>query len=122
MRNILIATAFVLSTAAAPFAAPMFSGGDAGSVLTGENGMTLYIFDADEAGMSNCYDECATNWPPYIAEDGAAAEAPYSLVERNDGAMQWAYDGQPLYFWVNDSAPGDTTGDGVGGVWHIVLE
>jgi len=33
--------------------------------------------------------------------------------------MQWAKDGAPLYFWIGDSATGDTNGDGVGGVWHI---
>ncbi|MCB1351011.1 MAG: hypothetical protein KDK11_21085, partial [Maritimibacter sp.] len=27
--------------------------------------------------------------------------------------------GMPLYTWVNDTAPGDVTGDGVNGVWHL---
>jgi predicted lipoprotein with Yx(FWY)xxD motif len=27
---------------------------------------------------------------------------------------------RPLYNWKNDQKPGDITGDGVGGVWHIV--
>ena len=46
----------------------------------------------------------------------------YTLVQRKDGTMQWAYDGKPLYLWKKDTKPGDMTGDGVGGVWHVALE
>jgi len=89
--------------------------------LAAENGMTLYIFDEDSTGKSNCYDSCAVSWPPYLVEAGAAAPgAGFTRVQRRDGTEQWAKDGAPLYFWVGDTAPGDTTGDGVGGVWHIV--
>jgi len=91
-----------------------------GTILTDTNDMTLYIFDKDEPGVSNCYEQCAINWPPYFAEDGAMAEGEFGLVERNDGKMMWAYDGMPLYYWKDDVSPGDTTGDGVGGVWHVV--
>jgi predicted lipoprotein with Yx(FWY)xxD motif len=87
--------------------------------LTAENGMTLYTFDKDSAGTSNCYDSCAASWPPYIADAGASMDG-LTTVTRNDGSLQWAKDGAPLYFWIGDSAPGDTTGDGVGGVWHVV--
>jgi predicted lipoprotein with Yx(FWY)xxD motif len=45
-----------------------------GKIYTDHNGMTLYIFDKDEAGKSNCYDQCAVNWPPLMAEAGAMAE------------------------------------------------
>jgi predicted lipoprotein with Yx(FWY)xxD motif len=92
-----------------------------GTVLADADGMTLYIFDRDEPGVSNCYDNCAINWPPLIATEGAMAEGMYSLVTRTDGTMQWAYEGMPLYYWKNDAAPGDTTGDGVGDVWHVVV-
>lgn len=88
--------------------------------LTAENGMTLYVFDKDSAGVTNCYDNCAVNWPPYLAAAGAAAPSDgFSTVQRRDGTQQWNKDGAPLYFWVGDTAPGDTNGDGVGGVWHI---
>jgi predicted lipoprotein with Yx(FWY)xxD motif len=33
--------------------------------------------------------------------------------------MMWVYKGKPLYTWKNDKAPGDTTGDGVNGTWHL---
>ena len=46
----------------------------------------------------------------------------WTLVARTDGTMQWAYDGKPTYFYVGDAAAGDITGDGVGGVWHMIAE
>lgn len=90
-----------------------------GKLLTDKNGMTLYTFDKDKAGKSVCYDGCAVIWPPYIAGESAEAKGSWGLVERKDGSMQWTYNDQPLYTWVGDQKAGDTTGDGVGGVWHV---
>ncbi len=86
--------------------------------LTADNGMTLYTFDKDSAGTSVCYDKCAANWPPYVAADSADMPG-LGTVERKDGSKQWAKDGMPLYFWVGDTQPGETNGDGMGGVWHV---
>ncbi|WP_216665256.1 hypothetical protein [Pseudoruegeria sp. HB172150] len=94
--------------------------GMAGGVMTDLKGMTLYTFDNDTAGTSNCYGGCAQSWPPFIAQAGAAAEGPFSLVTRKDGAQQWAVNGMPLYYWAGDRKAGDVNGDGVGGVWHVI--
>ena len=91
-------------------------------VLTDANGLTLYIFDKDAPGVSNCYDQCAEKWPPLFADADAMAEGEFSVVERTDGTKMWAYKSMPLYYWVEDMAPGDTKGDGVGGVWHLAVE
>ena len=91
-------------------------------VLTDANGMTLYTYDKDTAGVTNCYDKCAENWPPLFADDGAAPEGDFTLVDRTDGTKMWAYKGMPLYLWVKDTQPGETTGDGVGEVWHTAVE
>lgn len=87
--------------------------------LVGPNGMTLYTFDKDTAdsGKSVCNGPCATNWPPLTATAAPAGDG-YSLVKRDDGAMQVAYKGKPLYYWIKDSKPGDRTGDGVNNVWR----
>lgn len=90
-----------------------------GQVLVGTHDMTLYTFDNDSAGLSSCYDECAENWPPFIAMKGAKPSGDYSLVKRKDGNEQWAKDGMPLYYWVKDKKAGDVTGDGAYGVWHV---
>lgn len=96
-------------------------------VLTNAAGMTLYTFDKDVQGSaSNCYDEgdskCATNWPPLFADAAAVAEGDFTIIDRKDGTKIWAYKGWPLYLWIKDTAPGQTTGDGVGGVWHTAIE
>ena len=83
------------------------------------NGMTLYTFDKDAGGKSVCNGDCATNWPPLLVKDGEKAEGKWSQIKRDDGAMQWAYDGKPLYTFVKDKKAGDKTGDGVKDVWHI---
>lgn len=94
---------------------------DLGYVLTGPDGMTLYTYDNDAPGVSNCDGGCAENWPPFFVGEGAMPGDGWSIVERADGAPMWAYQDQPVYYWVNDLEPGDTTGDGVGGVWHVII-
>src|SRR5512146_1343305 len=37
-----------------------------GSFLTDEKGMSLYLFTKDVPNTSNCYDKCATAWPPLL--------------------------------------------------------
>ena len=88
--------------------------------LTDAKGMTLYTFDKDAPGKSNCNGQCAVNWPPMMAA-GAPPSADWTMVKRDDGAMQWAYKGKPLYGWIKDTKPGEMTGDGVGGSWHTAM-
>jgi len=97
-----------------------------GAILVGPEGMTLYMFKNDEPGTTNCYDQCATNWPPLTVESadalvkGVNMPGELSTVERTDGALQVAYNGWPLYYWKDDAARGDTTGEGVGDKWYTV--
>lgn len=111
--------AFAASAAAAaePAAtAPMAKSG----MFVDAKGMTLYTFDKDAAGKSACNGQCATNWPPLIVADGAKASGDWTIVVRDDGLKQWAYKGKPVYTWIKDTKPGDTTGDGfLNGAWHI---
>lgn len=89
-------------------------------VLTNNAGMTLYTFDKDVAGSgkSVCNGDCAVKWPPLAASASAKASGDYTVITRDDGSRQWAYKGKPLYLWINDKQPGDTTGDGVNNVWR----
>jgi predicted lipoprotein with Yx(FWY)xxD motif len=97
-----------------------------GNILVGPTGMTLYMFTNDQPGVSNCYDQCAENWPPLLVDSADAAVAGVNLVgelgttERTDGTLQVTYNGWPLYYWHDDVARGDTTGEGVGDVWFTV--
>ncbi len=89
------------------------------ALLTDQKGMTLYVFDKDMDGKSMCNGPCATNWPPLAASADAKAMGKYTVITRDDGIKQWAYQGKPLYTWAKDGKPGDTTGDGVNSVWHV---
>lgn len=94
-----------------------------GKILVAANGMTLYVFDKDTANTSNCYDTCATNWPPLTVTGepvGDGVSGKLGTTTRKDGTTQATIDGKPLYYWKNDQKPGDATGDGIQGVWHVV--
>jgi predicted lipoprotein with Yx(FWY)xxD motif len=90
-----------------------------GKALVDGKGMTLYVFDRDAAGKSNCNGQCATNWPALSAGADAKPSGDFTVIARDDGGKQWAYKGKPLYTWSKDAKPGDATGDGVNSVWHI---
>lgn len=92
-------------------------------ILVNSAGMTLYIFDKDVAGSgkSGCNGPCAGIWPALTAA-GVPATPPYSVVTRDDGAMQLAYNGKPLYLYVSDKKPGDRAGDNFKDVWHVVKD
>jgi len=99
--------------------------GAVGAYLTGEDGMTLYTFTPDSAGKSTCTDACATKWPPFVvvADDtlkpDAGVTGKLSTFARADGTLQVALNGAPLYYYAGDANAGDTTGEGVGGKWHV---
>jgi predicted lipoprotein with Yx(FWY)xxD motif len=90
-----------------------------GKALVDGKGMTLYVFDHDTTGTSNCNDQCAINWPPLMAAADAKPSGQWTVVTRKDGGKQWAYKGLPVYTFHKDTKVGDVTGDGVNNVWHI---
>lgn len=94
----------------------------AGGVLVNSAGMTLYTFDKDVAGSgkSTCNGPCAALWPPIAAEDGTSGSGDYSIVSRDDGTKQWAYQGKPIYLYAKDEKPGDMKGDNFKNVWHVI--
>lgn len=122
LKKITLATSIVTVALMSSLATAGNYGSKGGDMLTDLNGMTLYTFDKDKKGESVCYDGCAAKWPPYLASDHAKGKKGFKVITRKDGSKQWAYKNQPLYTWVGDAQPGDTTGDGVGGVWHIAKE
>ncbi len=103
-----------------------------GKILTANGGLTLYRFLNDEKGKSNCNGACATVWPPLVVDAGMAPTAGAGVngtlgtITRDDGTLQVTYNDLPLYFFAGnanapaDVAPGDTNGQGIGGVWFIV--
>ena len=89
------------------------------------NGNTLYVFDDDEAGVSNCVDDCVVTWPPLTVKgDVSAGDGVGTLdtIKRDDGTKQVTHNDQPLYYYSLDVGVGDQSGDGVNdGAWHMVV-
>jgi predicted lipoprotein with Yx(FWY)xxD motif len=129
-------TAATSAPTASPTTAPAAASGDAnavvqvrdvgslGKVLVTPAGLTLYTFksDAPNSGKSACSGGCAATWPP-LTTTAATVPAPagvtgsFALITRDDGAKQVTFNGQPLYRYAADAAPGDAKGDGIGSVW-----
>jgi predicted lipoprotein with Yx(FWY)xxD motif len=97
-----------------------------GTVLVAPDGMTLYTYKPDGAGSSACTGGCAQAWPPLAAKSVPALPAGWtgkvSLITRDDGSQQVAYDGHPLYGYSGDMGHGDANGQGLGGVWFVVTK
>lgn len=99
-----------------------------GEHLAAQEGHAVYLFSGDRENESICYDACALAWPPVLVEDEPVAgegvdAAKLGMVERRDGEMQVTYGGSPLYYFIQDNAPGDTAGQatlGFGASWHLV--
>jgi len=83
--------------------------------------MTLYHFDNDTTGTSNCTGTCATTWPPlkFTGTGTPTGTTNLTVITRTDGTKQVAYKGMPLYHYSGDNKPGDTQGDGLFGLWHV---
>jgi len=92
--------------------------------LTDPNGMTLYTYakDVPGSGKSECSGACAFAWPPFLAGAGAQGSGNWTLIKRDDGRMQWAYKGRPVYTYVKDTKPGEMSGDKDGGVWFVATQ
>jgi predicted lipoprotein with Yx(FWY)xxD motif len=121
MKTLIVSAGLLAAIAFAAFAAEPAKMVDTkmGKILANAKGMTLYTFDKDAMGKSNCDEACLKKWPAFHAAAKAKAEGEWTLVKAADGKEMWAYEGKPLYTFAGDKKPGDMTGDGVGGVWHV---
>ncbi|MBB4574538.1 hypothetical protein [Rhizobium lentis] len=121
MKTLIVSMGLLAATVLSAFAAEPAKMVDTkmGKILANAKGMTLYTFDKDTMGKSNCDEACLKKWPAFHAAAKAKAEGEWSLVKAADGKEMWAYEGKPLYTFAGDKKPGDMTGDGVGGVWHV---
>jgi len=95
------------------------------TVLTDDEGYTLYWFGPDSATKSACQGSCARSWLPVTgpATWGPGVTGSIGAIVRPGGALQATYNGHPLYATTADTGPGQTKGNGVwshGGEWHEV--
>jgi predicted lipoprotein with Yx(FWY)xxD motif len=93
-----------------------------GEIVVDGDGRTLYVFTNDTGSESTCYGTCETAWPPLVGEvtAGPGITGELGTSARTDGRSQVTLDGHPLYYYASDVDPGDTSGQGVGGIWFVV--
>jgi predicted lipoprotein with Yx(FWY)xxD motif len=118
------------SSASAPAAGTVITtrSGSAGAFLTDGSGRTVYLWAKDGMNMSACSGACAQAWPPVPATGtltaaGGAMASDLGTITRSGGTKQVTYDGHPLYYFVGDSAAGQTNGQGsdnFGAKWWLV--
>lgn len=102
--------------------------GSKGTYLVGPSGRALYMWVADSNGKSACSGTCAQNWPPLTTTTGPKAASGVNAsdlgtIQRSDGAKQVTYKGHPLYYFIEDSGPGMTSGEGsdnFGAKWWLM--
>jgi len=99
-----------------------------GSILVDAQGRTLYIFEKDRKGMSACDTTCVKFWPPLVSRTTPRAakgvqKAMLGVTRPHNGRRQVTYAGHPLYTFVGDKTPGDTSGEGqtnFGAEWYAL--
>jgi predicted lipoprotein with Yx(FWY)xxD motif len=104
------------------------SAGGLSPIVENGAGFTLYRFDKDSPNpaVSNCNGACAATWPPVLVRPGTRVfldgvpKHEVGVVRRADGALQLTLGGWPIYRFSKDTAPGQTNGEGVGGIWFAV--
>jgi predicted lipoprotein with Yx(FWY)xxD motif len=99
-----------------------------GGTLVDANGRTLYLFAGDRTNVSRLSGAGLSVWPRFIAtglvkaSNGAQA-AKIGTITSPSGIRQVTYNGHPLYYYVGDSAPGSTRGQGLnqfGALWYVL--
>lgn len=99
-----------------------------GDYITDKDGRSLYMFDLDEDMNSNCHDDCATTWLPYLVDSGVTVygdirEELLGRFPRTDGRNQLTFNKMPLYYYSRDTSEGDIEGHGLmsfGGRWYVM--
>jgi predicted lipoprotein with Yx(FWY)xxD motif len=92
-----------------------------GDVVVDANGRTLYAFANDQGTTSACTGGCAGIWPPLMATGTPTGGTGIDATKLSAAPSgQVVYGGHLLYLYAQDMAAGDTKGQGVGGIWHVV--
>jgi predicted lipoprotein with Yx(FWY)xxD motif len=102
--------------------------GPLGTYLTDSAGRTLYLFASDTSTSSTCTGQCLTYWPPLTTTSsahtsGRVAANLVGTIPANGAGEQVTFAGHPLYYFAQDTSPGDIAGQGsnaFGARWWLV--
>jgi predicted lipoprotein with Yx(FWY)xxD motif len=98
--------------------------GQSETVLTNAQGLTLYYFTADSATQSAVSGNLAQIWHAqlFTGSGGPTSSTPLTgklSVQTDINGNQIEYNGHPLYTFSGDTAPGQTNGEGITGMWFV---
>ena len=98
--------------------------GQSKMVLTDVHGKTLYYFTADSATQPTCSSSCAQTWLPLLFTGSGVPTSSTSLpgqlsVQMDANGSHVEYNGHPLYTFSKDTAPDQTNGEGLFGMWFV---
>ena len=80
--------------------------------------LPLYIFDGEPAEQSACDKICSAVWPIIQAQKTDKPLGLWTIVQRDDGRLQWAFRNKPLYTYFEDSSI-DVRGVGKNMDWYL---
>jgi predicted lipoprotein with Yx(FWY)xxD motif len=116
LGTLAVAVVPLVSSAGADAATVELRNTSFGEILTDANGMTLFVFSSDPKGMDVCMTitHCTSVWPPLTVE-GPITAAPginqkkLGTITLPDGSHQVTYRKHPLYGYVGNASPGETS-------------
>jgi predicted lipoprotein with Yx(FWY)xxD motif len=99
-----------------------------GKILFDGRGRVLYLFARDRGSRSSCYGACAKAWPPFLTRGAPRGvrgvdSKLLGTTKRRDGTLQVTYAKHPLYYFKEDTKPGQIKCQNVsnfGGLWLVV--
>jgi predicted lipoprotein with Yx(FWY)xxD motif len=97
-----------------------------GTIVVNGKGRSVYLYTKDTAnsGMSTCYGQCAAVWPAVTTTSAKPSVTGVSgtigTIKRTDGTMQVTLNGWPLYTFADDTAAGQTSGQGLMNSWYVL--
>jgi len=96
-----------------------------GWVMAKADGHVVYTYAKDsQGGAPSCTGSCASVWAPVtgMPKAGPADNFPgsFGVVTGAGGKKVITYNGHPLYTYVG-AAPLTTKGNGIDGVWHVII-
>jgi predicted lipoprotein with Yx(FWY)xxD motif len=99
-----------------------------GTIHVDPRGRTLYLFEKDRKGKSACTSACLSYWPAFTSRTVPRAgtgvrQSLLGLAKPQHGLRQLTYAGHPLYRFVGDKRPGQTSGEGLsnfGADWYAL--
>jgi len=99
-----------------------------GKILFDGRGRVLYLFARDRGGRTSCSGACAKAWPPFLTKGAPRTLAGVNAkllgtTRRGDGTLQVTYAKHPLYYFKEDTKPGQIKCQNVsnfGGLWLVV--